>query len=447
MRQRPTVLSIWTAALAMAACNPSRFDDLAKKAPVQAAETPDDLAAFGSVAVAPSLETGDEAVVGMVVVAGQGSEALVSVHLLSDGTLDVSSGADLPGFGGQVTGLALAAPRSGPAGGPARPAILVGVPATRDTGGVYLATVDALGHLAALPDVPVPTPSSCGLNDPDGFGVKVGAGDLDGNDDEQDWVVLSRDRVCFFQNENPSQYRACHVPVCDSCQFAGAEYRSLLVGDLVGDQARDVAVGVPNDDTGGQVIVYSHAGWLTVCPDGSASLEMGETYRLPAPNHEGSFGWALAATPSAENNGQDALIVAAPESATLYVYDLPATGGATPMATFSYQKDTSGSFGQALLVTDLLGDTQPELVVGAPGSEMEGNEAAGQVYIFEGTGPGSWSPEPSVVLSDFESDRTHHFGKALTTVTRNDTKTLVVVSDEVVFTYPRKFLEELAETR
>ena len=436
------LLGAWL--LVTTSCNPQRFDDLAAKAPVQVAESPEDLSAFGPAAVAPALQgSPNETVSGIAVVAGRGTEALVSVRVLSDGRLETWSGADLPGFGGEVTGLAVTTPRMDPYTGLSRPAVLVGVPSSVEGGGVYLALVDPEGHLMAL-DGPTFTNDSCVLPASSGFGARVAAGDMDG-DGSDEWLVVSHDSVCIFPHEGTGELAKCDgLKACSDCPFSDPRFRSAVFGAFLEPDRQAAAVGVPNSESGGTVaLLTSDASGQTCSAPGSLDIGLGP--KLTAPDSEPTFGWALAAAPD-QASGMDGLLVAAPGRRTVYLYPAPVSDATWTVAVeLDQETEPSDSFGRSLLVADLLGDPSPELVVGAPESLRPEADGHGAVYVFEGLGPGTWAQDPAVVLTDFETGRSDLFGQALTVVKGpEDEPVLMVVAKDAVFAYAKSVLENLA---
>ena len=99
---------------------------------------------------------------------------------------------------------------------------------------------------------------------------------------------------------------------------------------------------------------------------------------------------------------------------------------------------TGSNFGYALAAGDLDGDDVPELIVGAPRSDVDGTTDAGAVYIYR-YAAGAFSlvsTDPLAVASPSSSEQ---FGKSLAVAPWGKTgqNVLVVGAEGKVFTYFR----------
>ena len=117
----------------------------------------------------------------------------------------------------------------------------------------------------------------------------------------------------------------------------------------------------------------------------------------PSPSENVEFGWSIASAGDVNGDGTDDLIVGDPnidatfdgaaynEAGKAYVYS--GGSGGTRLFTLKSPNEGSSNFGFAVgSVGDVNGDGTPDLVVGAPQQDPNGDGVAeGQAYLFNGT--------------------------------------------------------------
>src|SRR6476469_541137 len=69
-------------------------------------------------------------------------------------------------------------------------------------------------------------------------------------------------------------------------------------------------------------------------------------------------------------------------------------------ATVGYPQQAGARFGSSLLVTDVDGEPPDDLVVGAPGTTVDGVKGAGAVYIIYGSPSGLGGGKPTLRLTE-----------------------------------------------
>jgi len=85
-------------------------------------------------------------------------------------------------------------------------------------------------------------------------------------------------------------------------------------------------------------------------------------------------------------------------------------------ATVGYPQQAGARFGSSLLVTDVDGEPPDDLVVGAPGTTVDGVKGAGAVYIIYGSPSGLGGGKPTLRLTEASlgvGRQASHFGAAL----------------------------------
>ena len=444
--------------LAAGACDPRDFDELGAKAPVQVAEPPSGLDHFGPALVSLDRKGSDADRPQLAVAVGSGTEAVVVAHALSDGRLELRSGAESPqaGTSGGVMALAQTSLLSGPDG--SSPGVLVGVPGF---GVVYAATVGETGEPMPLANK-VLLAGDCGLGDRDEFGGGVGAADLDG-DGTDEWVVRSWDRVCLFDSNKPKAgHLRCELaPNCTDCDRFHSWDGPVAAGrlmDLPGGRSTAV-VGLPGQ-TQGKVafLAWTGAGPVadaTDCHDSDMVRR-----ELQGPAGESSFGASLLVE-DLDGDGWDELVVGAPGEHKVFVYSIPSGdasdwAGATPVLEVTPDDAAQArAFGQGLALVDLDGDGRLELAVGDPEATVGAEDLAGRVFLFSLDIVGG-SVIQIGVIEETEPDRAHHFGKSLGRVVPSGQSwsrsggvahELVVAADEGLYLYLETGIQEDAWPR
>ena len=203
-----------------------------------------------------------------------------------------------------------------------------------------------------------------------------------------------------------------------------------------GDAAPEIVVGMGpragSDATTSEIRIYQvselvKAGSTVETP---AACDAPST-TLSVPAVDGGFSMLTARFDAAATDA--ALVYSAPSINTVFVR-LP---GATDPILISVPI-TGSNFGYALAAGDLDGDDVPELIVGAPRSDVDGTTDAGAVYIYR-YAAGAFSlvsTDPLAVASPSSSEQ---FGKSLAVAPWGKTgqNILVVGAEGKVFTYFR----------
>jgi hypothetical protein len=208
------------------------------------------------------------------------------------------------------------------------------------------------------------------------------------------------------------------------------------VADVEGDAAPEIVVGMGpragSDVTTSEVRIYQlgevvKTGSTVMTP---AACDAPST-TLSVPAVDGGFAMLTARFDATAT--QAALVYSAPSINTVFVR-LP---GTTDPILISVPI-TGSNFGYALAAGDLDGDDVPELIIGAPRSDVDGTTDAGGVYIYR-YAAGAFTPfstEPLAVASPSSSEQ---FGKSLAVAPWGKTgqNVLVVGAEGKVFTYFR----------
>jgi len=210
----------------------------------------------------------------------------------------------------------------------------------------------------------------------------------------------------------------------------------VAVADLEGDAAPEIAVGMgprsAADGTTSELRIYQVG--EVVKTQSTVNLPTNcdpPTTTISVPAIDAGFAMLTARFDPAM--AQAALVYSAPSINTVYVR-LP--GATDPMAITV--PITGSTFGYALAAGDLDGDDVPELVIGAPKSDLAGTTDAGAVYIYRYVAGAFMqvSTDPLQVSSPSAGDL---FGKSLAIAPWGKTgrNVLVVGGEGKVFTYFR----------
>ncbi len=208
----------------------------------------------------------------------------------------------------------------------------------------------------------------------------------------------------------------------------------LVVDDLEGTADPEIAVGMgprsAADGTSSEIRIYQVA--EVVKDQSTVALPAAcdpPTTTLTVPAVDGGF--AMRSGKFDPTWTQAALVYSAPSINTVFVRE----PGATDPIAISVPI-TGSNFGYALAIGDLDGDDVPELVVGAPRSDIDGTTDAGAVYVYR-YAAGQFtlvSTDPLRVSSPTASEQ---FGKSLAIAPWGKTgkNVLVVGGEGKVFTY------------
>jgi hypothetical protein len=202
---------------------------------------------------------------------------------------------------------------------------------------------------------------------------------------------------------------------------AGDQFgKALAVGDFDGDGIDDLAVGAPGEDIGaalntGAVFVYRGNKADVVGSDGTDArhglqpwkILTQATLGLSAQESNDLFGASLAAGDIDRVNDADGreedLAIGAPGEAiepnpaggVVYL----ARGGSAGFTGWNMLFETTGiaageRFGAAVVVADVDGDVDTDVIVGAPGETVTSQAEAGAVFVFRASGaatPAYWA--------------------------------------------------------
>jgi len=180
-----------------------------------------------------------------------------------------------------------------------------------------------------------------------------------------------------------------HATPSDDANFGAA----VEIGDIDGDGAGDVIVGVPGQvaGSGGEVRIYGHF----------PTLSLARSLTVATPGVSIEFGSSLAAA-DLDGDGDVDLLVGAPfgdVGTTLeagYVVPFrntsPASATLVAGAVIVDRTPQGGAqFGDVVLVTgDVSGDGRPDCVVAAPAATYASTAGAGTLTLFRNAGAGAF---------------------------------------------------------
>lgn len=222
----------------------------------------------------------------------------------------------------------------------------------------------------------------------------------------------------------------------------------LVVGNLEGDDAPELAVGMgPVDGNQGvatsEIRIYDMA---DVIKDNSTVATPGPceapNLTIPVPAFDGGF--AMLAVKLDKDAANADLVYSAPSINTVFVR----FAGATESIQITVPT-TGSNFGFSLAAGDLDGDDYPELIVGAPRSDIDGTTDAGAVFIYKvDLTNRTFTLVDGVALSPSSPSAGEQFGKSVAVAPWGPSggNILVVGAEGKVFTYFRTSLYDDVRT-
>ena len=155
-----------------------------------------------------------------------------------------------------------------------------------------------------------------------------------------------------------------------------AEFGSALARVVVGGETR-LVVGAPADAVE-TLFGPERAGRVYVVAPASGEVVFATASHLATGSAR--FGASVAALADVDGDGQPEVAVGEPGQGRAYVLSA-ATGRPVGTLTAPAPFSTSSGFGSALGAGDLDGDGHPDLLVGAPDSEVDDMRGAGRAYV------------------------------------------------------------------
>ncbi|HEX4666125.1 MAG TPA: integrin alpha [Chthoniobacterales bacterium] len=215
-------------------------------------------------------------------------------------------------------------------------------------------------------------------------------------------------QVFIFNGKTGTLIRTLDDPA-DGYSAAGAHFGAAVAnaGDLNKDGVTDIVIGAPGK---GQVFVFN----------GKTGDEL---YEIDSPTIDlmPSFGAALAAGQDFNKDGRPDIVVGAPlntnNRGAVYVFN--GRDGSLIRTLRAPVKQDFAKFGAAVYASpDITGDRKADIIVGAPGLDVNGVMGAGQAYVYDGvrgrlnTTLTSTNPQPNA-----------GFGTAVTSITFSGSQT------------------------
>jgi hypothetical protein len=411
-----------------AGCDWREFDKLSDDAPVRSVGTPDGLDGFSASAVSLR-RTGDANFrQNTVVIAGMGSEAIVSISVRSNGRAGRRSGGSSFDADNEPAEVSSVVQLDATGAANPEPTFLAG---SAEGNQIHVIRVPDSGHFVT--DVTLDGPVAWSR-----FGGAVGTGDLGdvmGQGTGEEWIVASDNDIYILYGDPKSaaQRVQCQARCSGAdCVAFQSERRSIVVGAFFDDLAVNpdaAAVGTP-DEGGGRVHFLR---WVPVAPASPGCSDAGLVrVELPAPAESPSpsemFGTALHVK-DLDGDGRDDLLVGAPDLNRVYVY-LNETGDPTGWANAQPDgvieppdPDNAVAFGSSMVFLDVDGDGADELAVGDPEGYVGGTRGAGRVHIFSlVVAGGNVTGTEEARAYDFQPKSTGGLGIALAKVVMGSTE-------------------------
>jgi outer membrane protein assembly factor BamB len=222
---------------------------------------------------------------------------------------------------------------------------------------------------------------------PGAFGIEVDAVDVTG-DRRADIIVGSPEEAVGSNSNQGRVYvfdgssQRLLYPLDDTNPLSSSHFGSSVCGaDVNGDGAQEIIVGAPAH--------CMQASRLVCC--GQVFIFDGRTGALirtispPNPESAGSFGYALAAG-DVNGDGRAEIVVGDPYHGRGKVHIFNGRTGALIRTLESPSTQSGSLFGSALNTSDIDGDGDMEILVGAPLESSEGVSGQGKVYVFSSSG-------------------------------------------------------------
>jgi hypothetical protein len=288
---------------------------------------------------------------------------------------------------------------AGDINGDGRDDVIVAAPWPDVTPGKALAFLGGEGF-GRQPDAILTDPD---VSSPVGFGYFLAAGDVNGDNKDEAIVgkPLGGGKVFVFSDSADSL--GAPIAVLQDPEHKGGSLLGypVAVGDVNGDGYEDVIVGAPQPDVGqdanrGAVLVYLGGKVLHPNPD--------IVLRAPEPEAGDWFGRSVAGA-DVNGDGLDDVIVGAWGSSVgdqeaagkVYVF---LSGGAPGEASVLVLQDPApqakADFGYAVAAGDIDGDGYDDIIAGAFGSTVSGSPGAGKALVFRGSSDLDVTPDAVV---------------------------------------------------
>jgi FG-GAP repeat len=381
------------ALLGTTACNWTTFDDLNDEVWVDRVDKPNGSRLYGLAIGAMPVITGAPASDGAkLVVLGRAKSAIATLQYNADGTRSATS-ADASGLFGQFAiQFDTFADHPAFAASPTEGVVAFGaITGNAEAGDAMVGTLNGLNlAIPAGPPTALSTGDARAKMRPSGMKFATLLGDQGGfvNDDTISDVVLARGSqldlaLDYSLGRARAMWPECTQPAT-TVMIGGVNKRidtalDVGVADIEGDAAPEVIVGMGISDKS----LHSE---VRVFPLTSVALA-GQSVDAPGPcgafatlDFDGASdaGFAIATAKFDPAASKSDYAYGVPSTSSVFVH---IAGEATPVHLFQ-TVDTAG-FGYALAIGDLDGDMIPELVVGAPRSDVDGVTDAGSVYIYQ----------------------------------------------------------------
>jgi hypothetical protein len=442
----PTVAKFLLAAALAPGCSWSAFDELADETWVGSAGVADGVEPSQFLSLAAP---GTTASTSTFVMLGVGTDSLSTYAYAADGTL-AATGVDIRGDATQfgplnADAVVVADPRSN----------LVAVVAV--TGAVNDGDTK-VAHFNA-DDLTIETQND--FNDPTGAsgpldgpifvsGAAYAITDDPGTPDDTDLVLARGAQLAFVgaATTTTGTLSACYA------ESPERVVRGVAALQFDADPA-DELVAVVNDATGTspQIVIFDgraipdafadNLNALDNCFD-DADPDRTPLARLNGPVGQPDFGHRIVVD-DLDGDGDDDLVISAPDSNSVRAFFADSTQATGFLEATVQPPVEASSFGAALAVGDLDGDDIAELVVGAPLTDADGVANAGGAYAYAWSGT-QW--EQQFVVRDAQAEAEQRMGTDVLVAPWGASDAVLVVSGaSEIFTYFRTVLYDDVRVR